>query len=155
MRRIQLYLKRRSFKSMNAVDRVKSDLDRDLRGTEILGICNSIVDYVVSQRPENLRMLTYSSFARATKTAVTNPHLVLAVNYLANPFTVGALEKHYMIFAGAEDEVGQPISDHDVEVALKERLLVLPSGVEVQDVEAHLVAYFQPSSALAKTGAAG
>lgn len=132
---------------MQTFDQIKQELSRALSDSELAGICLKILDYIHSQRPENVKMLTYSSFARAAKTEISNPALVLAVNYLANPYTVGALEKHYLVYSHGDD-VGQVISDEDVAAAMQERLLVLPDGQEVEDVEAHLVAYFKPSDAL-------
>lgn len=134
---------------MSKVDHIRQVITTNLEGTELFALCLEIIDYVASQRPEHLRMLTYSSFARITKTSVSNPALVLAVNYLASPFTVAALEKHYMIFSAEEGDVGELISDEDAASALREGVLTLPDGKEVDDVESHLVAYFTPAADLA------
>lgn len=133
---------------MGKIDQIRERLIRNLEGTEVFGLCWEIVNNVLTQHPDKVKMLTYASFAKMTKTEVTNPALVLAVNYLANPFTVGALEKHYMVFGAADDDVGHLLSDDEVVTALREGLLVLPDGREVQDVQAHLVAYFTPSDTI-------
>lgn len=139
--------RRQYFKSMAKIDQIRESLIKNLEGTEVFDLCWDIVNNVLAQHPDQVKMLTYASFARMTKTEVTNPALILAVNYLANPFTVGALEKHYMVFGAADDDVGHLLSDDEVVTALREGILVLPDGREVDDVQAHLVAYFTPNHA--------
>ncbi|WP_157628467.1 hypothetical protein [Stenotrophomonas maltophilia] len=126
--------------------KIRNDLLKGLEGSQVSFICVRILDYAESQRSENLRMLTYSSLAKAARTDPGDPYFALAIHRLLRGGRKALFVKHYLL--KDYDGEARKIDDDVVREAYTSREIVLSDGSVVHDVEEHLIPYFSASNML-------
>lgn len=132
---------------MPSFDDFKTQLSQYLLGTEQERACLEIVAMLESRKIENLRMLTYSSFSKETNRDLSDPYLVLAINFLVVSKEFKLLDKHYLVMS-SDRQASEEADDEEIAQAYRSGSLSLPDGVVVEDFENYLLPYFTPSNAL-------
>ncbi|WP_313419418.1 hypothetical protein [Stenotrophomonas sp.] len=136
---------------MAGLHKIKSEILGSLGDSPVSFVCVRILDYAESQRSENLRMLTYTSLARAARIDPGDPVFAMAIHQLLGGGRKALFVKHYLL--KDFDGEARRIDDRVVREAYISREIELSDGTVVSDVEEYLIPYFSASAALLKAKA--